>query len=286
MEQSVMLFIGIGTTLIYILLYLAGSKKYSAAVSNVRGDCFPIPDIFVVGIEITDILKLPPVKSDAKTRQKFAELFEKQYTEFYLMIERSAIISYVILFLPVAFLLGAMTNEPALIVLGLFIPVVLILYVKMNIDSKIKEQHDEILMDYPNVLSKLALLINAGMMLREAWTVVAESGDRKLYREMQNVSKKINNGYSDIRAYEELADACRINEIKKFVSIICQNTEKGSSELTHILKELSVDAWTLKKNIAKMKGDSASGKLLIPVAISFVAILIMIMVPIMAGLEL
>ncbi len=286
MEQSVMLFIGIGTTLIYILLYLAGSKKYSAAVSNVRGDCFPIPDIFVVGIEITDILKLPPVKSDAKTRQKFAELFEKQYTEFYLMIERSAIISYVILFLPVAFLLGAMTNEPALIVLGLFIPVVLILYVKMNIDSKIKEQHDEILMDYPNVLSKLALLINAGMMLREAWTAVAESGDRKLYREMQNVSKKINNGYSDIRAYEELADACRINEIKKFVSIICQNTEKGSSELTHILKELSVDAWTLKKNIAKMKGDSASGKLLIPVAISFVAILIMIMVPVLSGLEL
>ncbi len=286
MEQSVMLFIGIGTTLIYILLYLAGSKKYSAAVSSVRGDCFPIPDIFVVGLEITDILKLPPVRSNVKTRQKFAELFEKQYTEFYLMIERSAIISYIILFLPMAFLLGAMTNEPALVVLVLFVPVVLILYIKLNIDGKIKEQRDEILLDYPNVLSKLALLINAGMMLREAWSLVAGSGDRKLYREMQNVSKKISNGYSDIGAYEELADACKVNEIKKFVSIICQNTEKGSSELTHILKELSVDAWTLKKNIAKMKGDSASGKLLIPVAISFIAILIMIMVPIMAGLEL
>ncbi len=286
MEQSVMLFIGIGTTLIYILLYLAGSKKYSAAVSNVRGDCFPIPDIFVVGLEITDILKLPPVRSDAKTRQRYAELFEKQYTEFYLMIERSAIISYIILFLPIAFLLGAMMNEPAMIVLVLFVPVVLILYIKMNITGKIKEQRDEILLDYPNVLSKLALLINAGMMLREAWTLVAESGDRKLYREMQNVSKKISNGYSDIGAYEELADACKVNEIKKFVSIICQNTEKGSSELTHILKELAVDAWTLKKNIAKMKGDSASGKLLIPVAISFVAILIMILLPIMSGLEL
>ena len=285
MEQYIMLLIGVGATLIYVLLYLAGSKKYSAAVSNVRQDCFPIADIFVVGIEVTDIFKLPAIKSNTKTRQKYAELFEKQYTEFYLMITRAAIISYVLLFLPIAFLFGAMTNEVVMVVLVLLVPVVLSLYVKMNIGGKIKEQRDEILLDYPNVLSKLALLINAGMMLREAWATVAESGSRKLYREMQNVSKKVNNGYSEIRAYEELADACKINEIKKFVSIICQNTEKGSSELTHILKERSVDAWTLKKNVAKVKGDAASGKLIIPVAISFVAILIMIMVPIMAGMQ-
>lgn len=285
MEQYIMLLIGVGATLIYVLLYLAGSKKYSAAVSNVRQDCFPIADIFVVGIEVTDILKLPAIKSNTKTRQKYAELFEKQYTEFYLMITRAAVISYVLMFLPLAFLFGAMTNEVVMVVLVLLVPVVLSLYVKMNIGGKIKEQRDEILLDYPNVLSKMALLINAGMMLREAWATVAESGSRKLYREMQNVTKKVNNGYSDIRAYEELADACKINEIKKFVSIICQNTEKGSSELTHILKELSVDAWMLKKNVAKVKGDAASGKLIIPVAISFVAILIMIMVPIMAGMQ-
>ncbi|MGN0639329.1 MAG: type II secretion system F family protein [Oscillospiraceae bacterium] len=285
MEQYIMLLIGVGATLIYVVLYLAGSKKYSAAVSNIRQDCFPIADIFVVGIEVTDIFKLPAIKSNTKTRQKYAELFEKQYTEFYLMITRAAIISYVLLFLPLAFLFGAMTNEVAMVVLVLLVPAVLALYVKMNIGGKIKEQRDEILLDYPNVLSKLALLINAGMMLREAWATVAESGNRKLYREMQNVTKKVNNGYSDIRAYEELADACRINEIKKFVSIICQNTEKGSSELTHILKELSVDAWTLKKNLAKVKGDAASGKLIIPVAISFIAILIMIMVPIMSGMQ-
>lgn len=285
MGQYVMLLIGIATTAIYVILYLAGSKKYSAAVSNVRGDCFPIADIFVVGIEVTDIFKLPPVKSNTKTRQKYAELFEKQYTEFYLMITRAAVISYALLFLPIAFLFGAMTNEAILVFLVLMVPVILALYVNMNIGGKIKEQRDEILLDYPNVLSKMALLINAGMMLREAWAAVAESGNRKLYREMQNVTKKVNNGYSDILAYEELADACKINEIKKFVSIICQNTEKGSSELTHVLKELSVDAWTLKKNVAKVKGDSASGKLIIPVAISFVAILIMVMVPIMSGMQ-
>lgn len=285
MGQYVMLLIGIVATLIYVALYLAGNNKYAAAVSNIRGDCFPIAEIYVVGIEVTDIFRLPSRNPAAKVRQKYSELFEKQYTEFYLMIARAAVISYALLFLPIAFLFGAMTNEAALVVLILIIPAILGLYIKVNIDGKIKSQRDEILLDYPNVLSKMALLINAGMMLREAWAAVSESGNTKLYREMQNVTKKINNGYSDIRAYEELADACKINEIKKFVSIICQNTEKGSLELTHILKELSVDAWTVKKNVAKVKGDAASGKLIIPVAISFVAILIMILVPIMSGMQ-
>lgn len=285
MGQYIMLLIGIAAMAIYIVLYLTGSKKYAGVVSAVRDDVFPLPDIFVVGLEIMDKFRIKARNPGIKKRQKYAELFEKQFTDFYLMITTAAVISYIMLFLPLAFLFGAMTNEVILVILVLIVPVVLALYINMNIDNKLKDQHDEILLDYPNVLSKLALLINAGMMLREAWSAVAGSGSRKLYIEMQNVTKKINNGYSDIQAYEEMADACKLNEIKKFISIICQNTEKGSSELTHILRELSVDAWTLKKNVAKVKGDAASGKLLIPVAISFVTILIMIMVPIMSGMQ-
>lgn len=285
MGQLIMLLIGVVTTVIYVILYLVGSKKYAAAVSAVREDVFPLPDIFVVGLEVVDKLKLKTGKASIKTRQKYSELFEKRFVDFYLMINKAAVISYVLLFLPIALLFGALTNEIILAVLVMIVPVILALYIRMNIDSKIKDQRDEILLDYPNVLSKMALLINAGMVLREAWSVVSESGNRKLYIEMQNVTQKINNGDSDIKAYEEMADACKLNEIKKFISIICQNTQKGSSELTHILKELSVDAWTLKKNVAKVKGDAASGKLIIPVAISFVTILIMIMVPIMSGMQ-
>lgn len=107
-----------------------------------------------------------------------------------------------------------------------------------------------------------------------------------MYREMQNVTLMIKNGYSEIEAYNELSDACKLNEIKKFVSIICQSTERAGSELVHILKELSVDAWNSKKNVAKMRGDAASGKLIIPIGITFVGILIMIMVPIVANMNL
>ncbi|MGN1120290.1 MAG: type II secretion system F family protein, partial [Oscillospiraceae bacterium] len=117
------------------------------------------------------------------------------------------------------------------------------------------------------------------------WRVVSESGNRKLYREMQNAVHNMDNGYSDIQAFEEFAEACKINEIKKFVSIICQNIEKGSSELVHIMKELSIEAWTTKKNVARARGASASTKLILPIMISFAGIIIMIIVPIMMGMS-
>lgn len=285
MGRYIMLFIGMGFSAIYMVLYLAGRKKYSAAVANVNDDVFIMSDTFSVGLEIIDLFKINVRSTNIKTRQKYAELFDKQYIDFYIMITAASTISYTLLFLPMAFLFGAVSNEPVFTVLILLVPVILAVFTKLKIDAKIKEQHEQILLDYPNVLSKMALLINAGMILREAWVSVSESGSGKLYLEMQNATKKIENGYSDLQAYEELAEACKVNEIKKFVSIICQNVQKGSSELTHVLKELSVDAWTLKKNVAKMRGDNAGSKLIIPVMISFAAILMMIMVPIMTGMQ-
>lgn len=204
---------------------------------------------------------------------------------FYLGAKRAAVVTYALMFLAIALVLAGMTGEIVLGVLIMIVPVLIPFYINLNVDSRIKDQHSEILFDYPNVLSKLALLINAGMTLRAAWDNVSESGNRKLYREMQVVSTKLANMVPATVAYSELADACRVNEIKKFVSIVCQNLEKGGPDLTNVMKELSVDAWTIKKNIAKVKGNEASTKLIIPVGISFVAILVMILAPIMTGMQ-
>ncbi len=286
MARAVMLAGGFIVGAAYIILYFANCRKYEDMVNGVDPNVFFMPDIFVVGIAVVDMLKLNTSKKNPKTKAKLAELFGKQYVEFYSMIMTASTISYVMLFLALALLFGAMTGEPVIMVLLFMVSLMLPLYISMNIDTKIKQMHEEILLDYPNILSKMALLINAGMMLREAWQTVGSSGSRKLYREMQNVTKLIENGTAEIDAYGQLAETCKVNEIKKFASIVCQNIEKGSSELVHVMKELSVDAWTVKKNVAKMKGDSASAKLIIPIGLTFVAILGMIMIPIMANMNL
>lgn len=286
MAQLIMIALGAVTSLIFIVLYFSNYAKYKDYINGIDDKVFMMPDIFVVGMAVVQMFKINTEKKDAKKRQKLAELFGEQYVSFYSMVLTASTISYLLMFFPIAFFLGAMSNQPIVAVLVIAVSFLFPVYVGMNIDTKITEQRNEILLDYPGILSKMALLINAGMMLREAWELVGESGDTKLYREMQAVTKKIKNGVTETQAYRELADACKINEMKKFVSIICQNLERGSSELVFVMRELSDEAWTAKKNVAKMKGESATAKLILPIGLTFVGILIMILVPIMANMNL
>mgnify|MGYP003299996078 CR=1 FL=1 len=49
-------------------------------------------------------------------------------------------------------------------------------------------------------VSKLALLTNAGMILREAWQEVAQGGEGTIYKEMRLAVDEMNNGVADIDA--------------------------------------------------------------------------------------
>lgn len=283
--MTVLWILGVVFTLLFTVLYLGGYQKYKPMLDAVDRDFYPLADCFIVGIATVEKFQLHQKIRSNKKIQKLAEAFSREFLEFNYMINLSSKISYVLLVLPFAFFFSALAGEPILLLIGAVLAVLLPVYVDMKLDTIINEKREEIQLDFPNVLSKLALLVNAGMILRDAWKVVGESGTRKIYVEMQKATYNIGIGYSEIRAYEEFADACKLNEIKKFVSILCQNIEKGGDEIVHVIKELSVEAWNDKKRIAKQRGDAASTKLIIPVMIMFGGILMMIMVPIMAGMS-
>ena len=138
--------------------------------------------------------------------------------------------------------------------------------------------------DFSNVVSKLALLTNAGMIMREAWEEVAFNGETTLYKEMQQSVQEMQNGVSEIDALYRFGSRCIIPEIKKFTSTIIQGIEKGNSELTMMLQNQSSEAWEVKKQYVKRQGEKAASKLMIPMLLMFVGILIMIIIPIFTNM--
>lgn len=279
----VLLLLGVVIGAVYCILYFANADKYTQIIDAVDDDVIAIKDVIVVGLAIIQKFNIQTGKADIKKRQKLAELFTSQYVDFYCLVIYAANISYALVFIPLGCLLGALTNSILLGILVCLMAAFMPYFTSSRINSQLKTRREELLLDYPTVLSKMALMINAGMMLRDAWKIVADSGTRKLYQEMKRTAVNIANGASEIDAYSEFGTACKINELKKFSSIICQNVEKGNSELVQVMKQLSVEAWNTKKNIAISRGKNAETKLLIPVGITFVAIIIMIMVPIMSN---
>jgi tight adherence protein C len=48
---------------------------------------------------------------------------------------------------------------------------------------------------------------------------------------------------------------------------------------------MSDEMWEMKKFLAKKKGDAASSKIMMPTVMIFLGILIMILVPMLSGIE-
>jgi tight adherence protein C len=131
------------------------------------------------------------------------------------------------------------------------------------------------------MVSKLVLLVNAGMTLNRAWEKICVETKKKtpLYLELKTTYLQIQGGKSESEAYEEFARRCRVREITKFVTLIIQNLKKGSDDMVPLLRLQAEECWELRKMRARQLGEEASTKLILPMMIMFIGILIIVVLP-------
>lgn len=153
-------------------------------------------------------------------------------------------------------------------------------------NKQLKARSDACLMEFSNVVSKLALLMNTGMILRDAWFVVADSKQGPIYDLMKNACHAMDNGRSDIDAIYDFGIQSNTPQIRKFSSILIQNMSMGGSDPTLFLTQQASELWSHKRQMMLQKGDEAAAKLLMPTMLMLVGILIIIIVSAVAGLNL
>lgn len=272
----------IATTLVvlWIVLAVKYAGEYSAVTDSIDPEKYRYPELFCIGFAIMNRLKIDTKSRKARKRIKeIAEVQGKRYAEYYYYIINGAKWTYGFTIIVFGALLGALGNSPIALIFGIALAVLIMWYLEEVMNDQLEERRDELLADMPQVLSKLTLLVNSGMVIREAWKKVAFGGDRVLYKEMQITVQEMQNGVTELDAYRNFAERCAIKEIRRFSSTMIQNMQKGNAEMSYFLKEMSDEMWEEKKHLVKRKGEAANSKLLLPTAMIFVGILIMIMVP-------
>ena len=287
LSMSTMVIMGFGSflALIYIII-LALSNKYNHLIKPLDEKEYRLPYLYGVGFYILDFIKYKySTKGELKRRQKLAVIYGNKYADYYLRVitaQRFTMAYTVLLF---GFALYGMTEETAILLIFPVFSYTAFYYFGDIPNRKIKARSEEIINDFPDVVSKLALLTNAGMILSEAWEHVAYTGDSVLYQEMRMVVDMINNGITEIDAYDNFGTRCMIPDIKKFTSTLIQGTTKGNKDLAMMLTEQSHELWVEKQHHVRQLGEKASSKLLIPICVVFLGILIMIIVPIFSNLR-
>lgn len=284
--QLVFLLIGTGLAVLYMIILLSSSNKYAAYIENLEDKKHFFKPLYAVGFWVLDKINYQFTSKLDKLRYKQCKvIYGEKYSTYYFRLNYAAKIGVGLFTIPFIFLVYAMTQKAVVLLVG----AILIFVVYWNYDMKItdiaKVRDAEIDREFPDVISKITLLVNAGMILKDAWTRVAYTGKSTIYQEMQNAVMQIDNGVSEIDAFLEFGNKCMNDKVKKFASTLVQNITKGNAELVDFLKKETAMLWEERKHGARRQGEAASSKLMLPIGIMFIGILILVIVPVFTNLS-
>ena len=173
------------------------------------------------------------------------------------------------------------------LILGGTLSVYLIYREKEKVRRMAKRRQEQLKRDYPELISKLTMLLGTGITLRSAWERIVENyeiqkaqlGKRVVYEEMQAAIHEMKSGISEAEAYERFGKRCGDVSYVKFATLISQNLRKGSKGLSALLKMEAIQAFENRKSLAKRKGEEAGAKLMMPMIGMLAVVFVMIMVP-------
>lgn len=273
--------------ILWIVLLFVGSAKYKGMIEPLDSKKYMLKGIYGVGFFLLNLVHYSyNSQFDLKRRAQAKIVYGEKYGEYYYCVNVAEKVSYAFTCLVITPLLGPLFDTPIFMLFGVFAAVILWYYADTKITDIIKEREISITKDFCDVVSKMALLINAGMITREAWEEISVTGDSVLYDEMRNATIDMQNGMSEIDAYVAFGNRCGVTFVKKFISMLVQNLAKGNKELIEFLKQESAVCWEEKKHIVKRQGEAAASKLMLPLGMILIGIFVMILVPIVSKIGL
>ncbi len=191
------------------------------------------------------------------------------------------------------FLTYAMLRDTNNILFYIFISAVSIYAIPYSIVNSLKakseKRRSQMLLDYPELVDRLSLLIGAGLSIKGSFTKIAReykakrnkgvTGFHYLYEEIIYMVKQLDNGKSENDVYEEFGKRSGILCYMKLCTMLTQNLKKGGRDILDKLRITSLDALEERRNAMKTMGEKASSKLLFPMMLQFMIILVIIMYP-------
>lgn len=155
-----------------------------------------------------------------------------------------------------------------------------------NIRSRAAKRQEEIELGFPNAISKITLLVTAGMNIVKAIEETAASDNSLMCRELRIAVDEMARASTVQGAFMRLQSRCSDRYVDKLVTIITKSYVSGNANLAADLREINEECWLDKKHNTRRMGEKIQNKLFVPTMMMFIGILVVIIVPAMAGFKL
>lgn len=285
MTEYVLIVVYFALSILWLMLLNTGTKRFSMMIEPLDSKQYMLKAFYPLGFQILDMIHYSYNTFQDKKRIGQAKIvYGERFGEYYYRINMAEKVTYAATCVMISPILGPLVGNNLFCLFGLVAAGFMYYYADTKITDIIKARENDISRDFADMVSKLALLINAGMITREAWEEISSTGEGTVYEEMRNAVIDMNNGVSEIDAYLGFGNRCGVQSVKKFTSMLCQNLTKGNKELVDFLKAETALSWEEKKHFVKRKGEEASNKMMIPLGMILVGVFVMILVPVLGNM--
>jgi tight adherence protein C len=267
----------------YFSLSVASRNKYTHLIDEFEGK---YSLMFMAPVSLHVLFKLRIMErfhsQVAHIQQKMISLYGTKEALQHTRMFISQLISIVLVGLLGSFLLALLQNDNLMLIVGLMFTVLLPAVMINQLNSRERDRKNQILMELPEVVNKIILLVNAGETVQQAIVRCVElkqDSTSPLYVELKVAVNKLTSNEPFPNVLNEFSKKCSIQEVSIFTTTVLLNYRKGGQDLILSLRELSHNLWEKRKNVSKTKGEEASSKLVFPLILIFVAVMIIVGYP-------
>ncbi|HET7627424.1 MAG TPA: type II secretion system F family protein [Bacillales bacterium] len=280
--MAVFALIAIFLLIIYALIWLKASKDYQPFIGGFQKDEFSLHFMAPVSLYLLDRFKIIErfYGRISMIQQKIMKLHGHKEAIPYTKMFVAQLISVVLIgFLATCLMAYIGNGDQLLFIAGIAMTAFMPAFMIKRLSDKEKKRNDAIVMELPELLNKMILLVNAGETVQLALIRCVgskEDSNHPLYNHLREVVNKLTNNESFPLVMNNLSKSCGIQEVSIFSTTVLLNYRKGGQDLVLSLRELSQDLWRKRKAISKSKGEEASSKLVFPLVLIFLAVLIIV----------
>ena len=155
-----------------------------------------------------------------------------------------------------------------------------------DLDKEVKLRDDQLKQDYPRIVNQYALYYCAGMHTKTIWKEICDDYRKKrdkeerfVYEEMLKSEAAMRDGVGEAQAYAGFLLSCNTKEYKTFINLVGQAVTKGKRQMSTELEKEAERAQQERVQMARIKGEEAGTKMLIPMFMMLGIVLIIVMVP-------
>jgi tight adherence protein C len=165
-----------------------------------------------------------------------------------------------------------------------------VLYAR-RLEQKINKQKEAILIELPNFINSLLILLHSGETVRRAFLIIAREKSQTIY-EKHPFYKKLNEALLELnnnRTFEDVLEifskGCHISEVSAFAAVLMLNQKRGGEHIIYALSQLGRELWEKQKTIVRVLAEESAVKMVFPLMLLFIIILVITAAPAILQME-